>query len=140
MQSTEPLEQNKIIQFPKQKIVREVPQEQQEAKEQRRTQKLADTIIDEISGLIITELDNYFVDVSDPLFKKDFVLVMDALKAAVYRQNDLEHPLQEFIDNNVRVVEGDLENMSKEEIQEKISELIKELQGVTKDLDEPEQQ
>ena len=76
----------KVIEFPKHKVVRDVPGEVIEERNRRAEQKAADAIVDEVVGVLITELDNYYVEVTDKQFSKDFILVIDALKSAVYRQ------------------------------------------------------
>ena len=42
---------DKVIEFPKHKVVREVPDTIKEERNQRAQQKMADTIVDEITGL-----------------------------------------------------------------------------------------
>jgi hypothetical protein len=131
---------DKVIEFPKNKVVREVPEEHLKARQAKADQKLADTIVDEITGLIITELDNYYVEVQDKQFAKDFILVVDALKAAVYRQFDIDHHLHDFVDKNITVIEGDLEDMSKEDLRERIETVIKELSEAKESLDTEEEE
>lgn len=131
---------DKVIEFPKNKVVREVPEEVHKERQAKADQKLADTIVDEITGLIITELDNYYVEVQDKQFAKDFILVMDALKAAVYRQFDIEHHLHGFIDKNVTVIEGNLEDMSKEDLRDRIESVIKDLSDAKDSLDNEEEE
>lgn len=127
----------KVIEFPKHKVVRDVPGEVIEERNRRADQKMADSIVDEISGYMITELDNYYVEVADKQFTKDFILVVDSLKAAVYRSFGLEHHLHPFIDDNVKLIEGK-EGMTKEEIREKIETVIAELSAAKDDLDTEE--
>lgn len=115
---------NKIIEFPKHKVVREVPNEVVEERNRRSEQKTADSIVDDLTGIIVTELDNYCIDVTSKKFTKDFVLVMDSLKAAVYRSFGIEHHLHDFVDNNVTLIEGDFSGLTKEEVQEKIETII----------------
>jgi hypothetical protein len=99
---------------------------------------MADTIVDEITGMIITELDNYYVEIENKQFTKDFVLVLDALKAAVYRSFGLPHHLHDFIDDNVKLIEGK-EGMTKEELKEKIESVMAELTAAKDDLDSEEE-
>lgn len=124
----------KVIEFPKHKVVRDVPGEVIEERNRRADQKMADSIVDEIAGYMITELDNYYVEVQDKQFTKDFILVVDSLKAAVYRSFGLDHHLHSFIDDNVKLIEGK-EGMTKEEIREKIETVIAELSAAKDDLD-----
>lgn len=130
----------KVIEFPKHKVVREVPEEQIKAAEARRDQKFADTVVEEITGIIITELDNYYIEMENKQFSKDIILVVDALKAAVYRQLGIDHHLHDFVDNNVKIIEGDIDGMTKEEIQTKISSLIEELKTASADLDKEDKE
>lgn len=135
---------DKVIEFPKHKVVRDVPGEIIEERNRRAEQKAADAIVDEVVNVVITELDNYYVEVTDKSFAKDFVLVIDALKAAVYRQFGFDHPLHSFIEKNVSLVEADIEGLSKEEIQSKIDEvmggLIKAKENLNKELDKDKEE
>lgn len=128
----------KVIEFPKHKVVRDVPGEVLEERNRRADQKMADTIVDEITGMVITELDNYYVEIENKQFTKDFVLVLDALKAAVYRSFGLPHHLHDFIDDNVKLIEGK-EGMTKEELKEKIESVMAELTAAKDDLDSEEE-
>lgn len=129
----------KVIEFPKHKVVRDVPEEVIEERNRRADQKMADSIVDEITGFMITELDNYYVQVTDKQFTKDFILVADSLKAAVYRSFGIDHHLHPFIDENVKLIEGK-EGMTKEEIKEKIETVIAELCAAKDELDDDEEE
>ena len=129
----------KVIEFPKHKVVRDVPGEVIEERNRRAEQKAADAIVDEVVGVLITELDNYYVEVTDKQFSKDFILVIDALKSAVYRQFGFEHHFHDFIDNNVTLLEADFDSLSKEQIQEKIDSVMKDLLVAKKQLDDTEE-
>lgn len=131
---------DKVIEFPKHKVVRDIPGDVIEERNRRADQKAADAIVDEITGLIVTELDNYYIEVESKLFAKDFILVLDSLKALVYRQFGLDHHLHEFIDNNVTILESGASNMSKEEIKEKIESIMKELNVAKEKLDSEEEE
>lgn len=125
----------KVIEFPKHKVVRDIPLEQQKARQEKADKKLADAIVDDLSGMMITELDNFYVSVTDQQFSKDFILVVDALKAAVYRSFGIDHHLHDFIDKNITLVGDSLEGLSNEEIQEKIESVVKELLEAKAQLD-----
>lgn len=127
----------KVIEFPKHKVVRDVPGEVIEERNRRADQKMADAMVDEITGMMITELDNYYVEVEDKQFTKDLVLVVDALRAAVYRSFGIDHHLHAFIDNNVKLIEGG-EGMTKEELKEKIEKVMSELSAAKDELDTEE--
>lgn len=129
---------DKVIEFPKHKVVRDVPGEVIEERNRRADKKMADAMVDEITGLIITELDNYYVEVENKDFAKDFILVIDALKAAVYRSFGIDHHLHEFIDKNITLIEGD-DGLSKDDIREKIEAVIAELTAAKDSLDNDEE-
>lgn len=132
---------DKVIEFPKHKVVREVPEEVFEQRNRRADQKMADAMVDDISGLILTELDNYeVIDVTNKEFCKDFILVIDSLKAAIYRQFGFEHVLHKFIEDNVSLVDADMSTLSKEEIQEKIDQVMKDLLEAKANLDLPSEE
>ena len=117
---------DKVIEFPKSKVVRDVPDEQLKERSLRQAEKLADTIVDEIMGIVIAELDNFLIDVKDKKSTKDLVLVIDALRAAVYRSLGLDHHLHPFIDKNVKLIDG-ASKMTKEELQKYIESIISEV-------------
>ena len=117
-----------IVEFPKNKVVRDVTEEQLKERTLRHNEKLADTIVEEITGMMIAELDNFLIDVQDKKLSKDLVLVVDSLKAAVYRHLGLEHHLHDFIDKNVKLIDG-ASKMSKEELQETIQMIIAEIES-----------
>lgn len=94
---------DKVVQFPKSKIVRETPVDIEvlEKAKIKGKQNFADNIVDDIIGFVVGDLENYGVDVDNEQFIKDFSLTADALRATVYRSFFLNHNLHEFIDNNV---------------------------------------
>lgn len=128
---------DKVIEFPKHKVVRDVPLEHLKARQAKADQKLADAIVDDLTGMIITELDNFYVEVADKTFTKDFILVIDSIKAAVYRSFGIDHHLHDFIDKNIKLINGDFDKMGDDEIKEKIEQLIKELEEAKKKIDTP---
>jgi hypothetical protein len=130
---------DKVIEFPKHKVVRDVPEEHLRARQAKADQKLADAIVDDLTGMLITELDNCMVEVENKQFSKDFVLVADALKACVYRSFGIDHHLHGFVDNNVKLIEGS-EGMTKEEIKEKIEKIMLELTQAKDNLDTDEEE
>ena len=131
---------HKVIEFPKSKVVREVPEEIHLERQAKADMKQADAIVDEIAGIMLTELDNYYVDISDKQFAKDIILVVDALKAAVYRSYGIDHHLHPFIDDNVKLIEGDIDSLSKEEIKEKIEKIMVELSEAKEKIDSDEEE
>ena len=118
---------DKVIEFPKHKVVRDVPGEVLEERARRADQKMADAIVEEITSIMLTELDNYHVEVDDEAFAKDLVLVVDALRATVYRQFGFEHHLHPFIEKNITIISRkDAMEMEDKETDE-IVEIIKKL-------------
>ena len=124
----------KVIEFPKHKVVRDLPGNVMEERQRRADQKMADSIVEELTGIIITELDNYNVNIEDESFTKDLVLTVDALRATVYRQFGFEHHLPPYIEKNIKIISKKdaeaMEDMTEEQIQNMITEMMK-----TKDLD-----
>ena len=120
---------DKVIEFPKHKVVRDVPGNVLEERQKRADQKMADSIVTEITSIIITELDNYYVSVEDESFTKDLVLVVDALRAAVYRQFGFEHHLHPYIEKNINIISKKdaeaMEDMTEEQIQKVIEDMMK---------------
>ena len=105
-----------------------------EERQRRADQKMADSIVEELTGIIITELDIYNVNIEDESFTKDLVLTVDALRATVYRQFGFEHHLHPYIEKNIKIISKKdaeaMEDMTEEQIQNMITEMMK-----TKDLD-----
>lgn len=130
----------KVIEFPKHKVVRDIPLEQQKLRQEKADKKFADAIVDDLSGMIITELDNFLIEVTDKQFSKDLILVVDALKAAVYRSFGLDHPLHDFIDKNITLINGEFENLTNEEIKDKIDQLMEELAEAKNKVDNSEEE
>lgn len=124
----------KVIEFPKHKVVRDLPGNVMEERQRRADQKMADSIVEELTSIIITELDNYNVNIEDESFTKDLVLTVDALRATVYRQFGFEHHLHSYIEKNIKIISKKdaeaMEDMTEEQIQNMITEMMK-----TKDLD-----
>ena len=95
----------------------------------------ADAMVEEMSGFLLTELDNYDIDVDNQEFVKDFIVVVDSLKGAIYRSFGLDHPFHVFVDKNVSVFEADIGSLSKEEIQDKIDHIMADLLAAKEQLD-----
>jgi hypothetical protein len=95
-----------VVQFPKSKIVRETPSNDDVVKQYKLKGlcKYADGIVDDIVELMVTEIENHGVDTDSKVFLKDFSMAADALRATIYRQFELEHGLHNFIDENVKVI------------------------------------
>jgi 20S proteasome alpha/beta subunit len=119
---------DKVIEFPKHKVVRDVPGEVLEERARRADMKMADAIVSDITAMIVTELDNFYVSVEDESFTKDLVLVVDAIRATVYRQFGFEHHLHPFIEDNITIISKkdakDMEDMNEEQIQKMIEDML----------------
>jgi hypothetical protein len=127
---------DKVIEFPKHKVVRDVPGEVLEERNRKADQKMADALVDDMAGLIATELDNFDIDVQSKGFAKDFIVVVDALKAAIYRQFGLEHHFHDFTDKNISIIDADFGSLTKEQIQDKIDAVMADLVATKEKLDE----
>jgi hypothetical protein len=102
---------DKVVQFPKHKIVREAPVDIEaltKAKE-KGIQNFADSVTNDIIGYVIGDLENYGIDVESEQFIKDFSLTADSLRATVYRTFELQHNLHDFIDNNLTITTRELD-------------------------------
>ena len=125
----------KVIEFPKHKVVRDVPNEVLEERNRKADQKMADAMVDDLASIVATEIDNFDLNVQDKTFSKDFIVVVDALKATIYRFFGLEHHFHPFTDKNISIVEADFGSLSKEEIQDKLDEVMADLVAAKKNLD-----
>ena len=126
---------DKVIEFPKHKVVRDVPDEVFEERNRRADQEVADAMVEEMTGFLLTELDNYDVEVENATFVKDFIVVVDSLKGAIYRSFGLDHPFHAFVDKNVSVYDADFGTLSKEEIQDRIDHVMADLIATKEKLD-----
>ena len=125
-----------ILAFPKNKIVREVPPELEEElakKKEKSRQNYADAMVEDFVGSLYGELENCGLDTSEVNFQKDFVFAAAALKATVYRNLGIEHPLHKMIDKSVHIRTLPLDS-SPEEIAKLLQEMI-EQHGNVEQLD-----
>jgi hypothetical protein len=123
---------NKILEFPKSKIVRDVPFDDEEiarAKEKNR-QKYADELVEDIQAGLLAELENCGINVEGDGFLKDYIYLSDILKATIYRNFGLEHQSHKFIDDHVKVATVP-EGTTPEEVAEIIGRLIAESKANT---------
>lgn len=126
---------DKVIEFPRHKVVRDVPGEVIEERNRKADQKMADAMVDDLAGIIATELDNFDLDVQSKDFAKDFIVVVDALKAAIYRQFGIDHHFHEFTDKNISIIDADFGSLSKEQIQDRIDTVMADLVATKEKLD-----
>lgn len=117
-----------VFKFPESKIVREVPiniEEIEKAKEKGKKQ-YADGIVTEVAAGLLAELENYGIELDDEkgALSKDFLFMTDVLKSIVYRNMNIEHPLHNFVDENVSIFENEdefkkyVEEQAEEETEE----------------------
>ena len=70
-------------------------------------------------------------------FTKDLVLVVDALRASVYRQFGFEHHLHPFIEKNIKIISKKdakaMEDMNEDQILDMIESMMKSKEVDTKD-------
>ena len=120
---------DKVIEFPKHKVVRDIPGDVIEERNRRADQKMADSLVTELTSIILTELDNYNIDIEDEMFAKDLILTVDSLRATVYRQLGFEHHLHPYIEKNIKIISRKdakaMENMTEEQIESMIMEMMK---------------
>jgi len=92
-----------IVQFPKDKIVREALPDIEELNKvkEKSIKNFADTITEDMSSNILFELDNYGIDTQTEDFMKDFHFLVATMAATIYRTLSVEHPLHKFMSDNV---------------------------------------
>lgn len=116
---------NKVLEFPKSKIVRESPPNEAIIKKVKRAndrslEKFSDDLTQAIMEHIYEILDDYEYNLEDnPSFDQDFKFLMEAVRCTVYRLSDLKHPMHELVDNTVKI-------MSPEEYEEYMSRVEQE--------------
>jgi hypothetical protein len=105
-----------IVQFPKDKIVREALPDIEELNRVREKsiKNFADTVIEDMSSNILFELGNYGIDIESETFIKDFHFLVATMAATIYRTLSVDHPLHRFMDENVVLTIAD-ETIDKEE-------------------------
>lgn len=100
-----------VVQFPKNKIVRETLPNIEELNrvKEKGIRNFADTLVADVSANILGDLDNYGIDVDNDEFVKDFHFFVATLCATVYRTLGVDHPLHKFMDESVVIVPMDEE-------------------------------
>lgn len=101
-----------IISFPKSKILRDEESDDEFVSESKAKirQNFADNLVNEIVTGLHNEMELYNVDTSKYEFRKDFIFMMDVIKAIVYRSMEMEHPLHEYIDRTVKLYKKTKDN------------------------------
>jgi len=93
-----------IIHFPKDRIVRESPQLEEEALEfikEHKKKSYVDELLLNLSENIVLTLDHNGIPIESKEFERDFNYTMDVLRAAIYRQMHMSHPLHQWIHDNL---------------------------------------
>lgn len=92
-----------IVEFPKSKIIRDASLniEAIEKMKEKSTQNFADTLVQDLTESLLTELDNYGIDIEDEVFAKDFFYMVSIMSAMIYRTLNLKHDFHDFLDKNV---------------------------------------
>jgi hypothetical protein len=98
-----------IVQFPKDKIVRETLPDIEELNrvKEKSIKNFADTIIEDMSSNILFELGNYGIDTETEEFMKDFHFLVATMAATIYRTLSVDHPLHKFMEENVVITVTD---------------------------------
>lgn len=102
-----------VLSFPKEKIVREGLQniEQMEKLKTKSTVNFAESLTSEIATNIFSDFSNYGIDTETEKFKKDCHFLLTILNATIYRCLNLQHPLHEFIDDQVVVDDNEKDEL-----------------------------
>lgn len=97
---------NDIIQFPKDKIIREYPHhiEELERAKEKGINNFCEQLTSEIAELMLEIFENSGLDTEDAQFGKDFTLTVDLIRATVCRSMGVKHQLHQFIDEHVSLV------------------------------------
>ncbi len=97
-----------LVSFPTEKIIRHFPgnTDLEEARK-KGIQHFANTVVGEIAEQTFQFLENQGFDIESDQFNRDFSFVIDCFRAVVYRTMKLEHPLHEFIDESVVMIDKD---------------------------------
>jgi len=98
-----------VFQFPKDKIVREVPPniDEIEKHRERGRQNYAEDVVNDIIENLVVLLDSYGVDQDGKHFERDFTFSIDAIRSTIYRAMNVDHTLHDFIDKHVSIVKKD---------------------------------
>lgn len=94
-----------VIPFPKNKIVRHVPVEETvpilEKMKINATANFAEELVSQIVDVLLDEMTSAGIDTQEEHFQKDFSMAVEAVRATVYRNLELEHSMHDFVDTSV---------------------------------------
>lgn len=98
-----------IIEFPRHKIVREAPvnNELLEIAKEKGLTNFSDAVTDSIVDNIMYDLQTAGIDIESNEFIRDMSLTVDSLKATIYRAFGVHHHLHDFIDSHVKLMSDD---------------------------------
>lgn len=108
-----------IIQFPANKIVREVSEFTETLKAESKL-KAIEEFCDIMVSAAYTNLVRGGIDESPTFRIKDFPLVADSIRSSIYRHYDIYHPLQDMVDEAIREAQSQLSDETVEEQQEQL--------------------
>lgn len=95
-----------IVQFPKDKIVREgINVEEVKKAQEKSLRNYADSVTDELSNALFMEIDNQGLDKENEKFHRDLNFALSVINAAVYRSLNIRHDLHHFLDEYVKTVD-----------------------------------
>ena len=118
-----------IVEFPKSKIVRDVPPEIEAEiakKKEKNKQNYAEAMSEDIVAGLFNELENCGIDSTDEHFQKDFIFASLAIKSLIFRNLGLPHQLHDYVDKTVKIRTLPVDADSKA-IADMIDELLKEV-------------
>lgn len=96
---------NVVISFPEDRIVRiPIPESTKELVIQTQKEHV-NRVLEEQSAFMLTKLLMSGVDISDERFVKNFVLVMECLRASILETLEITHPLQNPMKEMIETIE-----------------------------------
>lgn len=102
--------ENNVVVFPRDRIVRMFPSPQDvegyEEKLKAVKEEYIQRILEDLLDTIIGRLGTMGIELENPEHSCDVSFFMEAIRAAIYRGNGLEHDLHKYIDENF-VVDDD---------------------------------
>lgn len=96
-----------ILQFPKNKIVREfhLSDEDKAKIVNKQKREFAEYVLNELVRELYAHFEDFEFDTNDGNFVKDLSYTVDAARATIYRSLGLDHHLHEHIDENINLVD-----------------------------------
>lgn len=96
----------RIIEFPKENIIRELPGPSDELIQDRKKKSLsnyADNVSEELYCIIKMELQACGVEVDNEELVKHLAFLSSAIQALIYKSLELEHGMHDFIEDTVQI-------------------------------------